>query len=106
MRIAVLTLSLFSTMAASAQTPLDGKALFTQRCSLCHQAEGGGTWMLGRRLGADKALLESRTDLQPAYIRLVVRAGIASMPRFTRVDVSDAELDAIAAYLAKRESKS
>ena len=46
MRIAVLTLSLFSTMAASAQTPLDGKTLFTQRCSLCHQAEGGGTWML------------------------------------------------------------
>jgi mono/diheme cytochrome c family protein len=103
MRRVLLALVLIPVLPAAAQAPTDGKALYLQRCGICHQADGGGTWMLGRRLGADQALLESRTNLQPAYIRQVVRTGIASMPRFTRVDVSDAELVAIAAYLAKQE---
>ena len=56
--------------------------------------------MLGRRLGPDKALLLARTDLQPVYVSTVVRRGLGSMPWFTRVEVTDAELAAITTYLA------
>ena len=105
MRAAMLLLLSLPATTALAQAVPDGKTLFAQRCGLCHWAGGGGTWMLERRLGGDKALLEARTDLQPAYVRLVVRAGIASMPRFTRVDVSDTDLSAIANYLARPEPR-
>lgn len=79
----------------------DGKALFTRRCGICHFADGGGTWMLERRLGKAQALLESRTDLQAPYIRLIARHGLNGMPRFTRVELPDADLEAITAYLTR-----
>jgi mono/diheme cytochrome c family protein len=92
-----------SAGAAQAATtaPADGKALFTRRCGICHFTDGGGTWMLERRLGKDKSLLESRTDLLAPYIRLIARHGLNGMPRFTRVELPDADLEAIAAYLTR-----
>ena len=86
--------------AAPAAAP-DGKALFARRCGICHFADGGGTWMLERRLGKAQALLESRTDLQVPYIRLIARHGLNGMPRFTRVELPDADLEAISAYLTR-----
>lgn len=56
--------------------------------------------MLGRRLGTERALLERRTDLDAHYIRTVVRQGIQSMPRFSRAELPDEDLDRIAQYLA------
>ena len=41
-----------------------------------------------------------KTSRSP-YIKVVVRKGKLAMPRLTRVEVTDAELDAIARYLAK-----
>ncbi len=79
----------------------EGKALFARRCGICHFADGGGTWMLERRLGKAQALLESRTDLQAPYIRLVARRGLNGMPRFTRVELPDADLEAVVAYLTR-----
>jgi hypothetical protein len=49
----------------------------------------------------EKGLLVNRTDLTMDYVTSVVRMGKVAMPRLTRVDVTDAELQAIAAYLAK-----
>ena len=51
----------------------------------------------------EKGLLANRTDLTADYVKSVVRMGKVAMPRLTRVDVTDAELDAIAAYLAKEK---
>jgi mono/diheme cytochrome c family protein len=34
----------------------------------------------------------------------VVRNGLMNMPAFSRVEVTDAELDKIAAYLARKKS--
>jgi hypothetical protein len=59
--------------------------------------------MLGRRLGKERAMLEHRTDLLPELIRHVVRHGIVSMPPLTRVEVTDAELDAIIRHLTRRQ---
>jgi len=78
-----------------------GEQLFNARCALCHAGFAPGTIMLGRRLGKERALLAGRTDLDPAYVRQVVRHGLLGMPPVTRVDVSNAELERIIAYLTR-----
>ena len=78
-----------------------GQQLFAHKCALCHAAGGTGTLMLQRRLGQDRALLAERTDLQPAYVSAIVRTGLNSMPALTRVEVTDAQLEDIAAYLTR-----
>jgi mono/diheme cytochrome c family protein len=80
----------------------DGHALFLERCGICHLQGGTGTFMLGRRLGKQHALLAERTDLQIAYIEAIVRNGLNGMPAFTRVEITDQELEAVAQYLARR----
>jgi hypothetical protein len=46
-------------------------------------------------------LLENRKDLTQNYVKIIVRRGRTAMPGLTRVEVTDAELDAIAVYLGK-----
>jgi mono/diheme cytochrome c family protein len=87
--------------ADSAQKLEEGNKLFHARCGYCHLAGGTGTYMLGRRLGKDRALLESRTDLTAEYIRRITRAGLNTMPRHNRIELPDYELDLIAAYLTR-----
>jgi mono/diheme cytochrome c family protein len=97
--VAAVLMSGLSTATAAAEP--DGKALYARRCGICHFADGGGTWMLERRLGKGQALLESRADLQAPYIRLIARRGLNGMPRFTRVELPDSDLEVIAAYLTR-----
>lgn len=68
---------------------------YEQACGACHIGSGYGVQRLTARLGKDKSILTTRTDLQRPYIRLVVRRGFQSMPAMSKVEVSDAELDAI-----------
>jgi mono/diheme cytochrome c family protein len=93
-------LSKFAPRSA-AGGPSPSEVLFNTHCGICHLQMGPGTIMLGRRLGPDHALLDERTDLDPDYIKHVVRNGIGGMPPQTRVDLPDAELDAVAAYLTR-----
>ncbi len=60
-----------------------------------------GEGELARRLGAERSRLLERTDLDADYIRAVVRNGINSMPWYTRTDLSDRQIEAIAAYLMR-----
>jgi mono/diheme cytochrome c family protein len=95
---------------SSASSVEQGRGLFLARCGMCHLKGGTGTFMLGRRLGEANALLAERTNLDATYVKHVVRNGIVSMPRMTRAEVSDAELQAIVDYLtrtdrAQKESK-
>jgi mono/diheme cytochrome c family protein len=84
---------------------LEQQELFRAKCGMCHRQGGTGTFMLGRRLGTENALLEERNNLTPEYVRLVVRNGIMSMPRFTRGELPDSELDALVKYLTRAEEK-
>jgi mono/diheme cytochrome c family protein len=84
----------------------DGAALFSNNCGYCHLVGGMGTNLLTKQRVAagqppETALLVNRTDLTPEYIKSVVRMGKGAMPHQTKVDVTDAELDSIAAYLGK-----
>jgi (+)-pinoresinol hydroxylase len=88
-----------------------GEQLYVLKaCTACHGPDVGpapgrqlpGTAGLRKRYGTAKpAVLAERTDLDAAYVKLVVRKGLNFMPFFRKTEVSDADLEAIAAYLAR-----
>jgi mono/diheme cytochrome c family protein len=84
----------------------NGEALFSNRCGYCHLAGGMGTNLLTKQMMMAKrppsdGLLANRTDLTSDYVTSVVRMGKGAMPRQTKVDITDAELASVAAYLGK-----
>jgi mono/diheme cytochrome c family protein len=109
--LAIAFMETFIALAArgatrpSAAPSEPGAGLFASHCGICHFEMGPGTLTLAARLGRKRALLSERPDLEAGYVRYVVRNGVGSMPPQTRVDLSDAELDLIAAYLARPASK-
>lgn len=84
--------------AASRPNATGGEAFYVQHCAMCHGASGMGTGLLGRRI--DVPLLEKRQGLGVRYVISAARTGIGNMPAITRGEVSDAELQAIAEYVA------
>lgn len=91
--------------AQDAATIARGKQVFENWCAPCH-APGPrhpGTQALDVLYkGAKPGALEQRTDLAPAITQTFVRTGVSVMPPFRKTEVSDAELAALAAYLAPR----
>jgi mono/diheme cytochrome c family protein len=55
--------------------------------------------------GALPALLDKRTDLTAQLVKTYVRNGISIMPFFRKTEISDADLDAIAAYLTRNNKQ-
>jgi mono/diheme cytochrome c family protein len=100
-------ISLLCAFAASADEGrrLDGKALYLKECGICHLPGEMGTNILSRRLGKEHGVLAMRADLTPEFVMSVARNGQLMMPRFSRVEVSDAELQAIADYLEDHEQQ-
>jgi mono/diheme cytochrome c family protein len=88
--------------AVAADAP-PGKALFDRDCAPCHAAGTGhaGTMRLAETRGPAKAVLEQRTDLDPAYIRLVVRRGLVEMPPWRPSELDDAALNQLVQYLTR-----
>lgn len=79
----------------------DGERMFNRRCGVCHLGGGMGTNLVAARTGPEAALLARRPGGVPEQLtRSAVRQGLGAMPPLTRVEVTDAELDAIAAWLA------
>ena len=75
-----------------------GEALYVEFCAMCHASNGMGHGLLGRRM--DTPDLEKRDNLPAQYVMLAARQGIGNMPAIPRGEVSDAEMQAIAEYLA------
>jgi mono/diheme cytochrome c family protein len=88
-----------SSRLAAAQ---DGEHLFLRRCGVCHLEGGMGTQILARRMPANQAKLQDRIGLTPDFVIHTARNGMGAMPRISRVEATDAELAAIAAYLSRR----
>jgi mono/diheme cytochrome c family protein len=82
-----------------------GEEVFRYWCAPCH-APGPrhpGTQALDALYkGAKPGALEQRTDLVPELTRSFVRTGVSVMPPFRKTEISDANLDALAAYLAPK----
>jgi mono/diheme cytochrome c family protein len=93
-----------ASAAAAAPAALPpGKVLFDRHCAFCHAAGAGnaGTMRLTEARGAAQAVLEERTDLDPAYIKRVVRQGLVEMPPWRKTELDDAALQQIVAYLTR-----
>lgn len=85
-----------------------GYVQYQDYCSMCHGEGPGrpGTMALEAKYkGALPALLADRTDLTPQLIKMYVRQGISIMPIFRKTEISDADLEAIAAYLTRNNKK-
>ncbi len=85
-----------------------GYVQYQDYCSMCHGEGPGrpGTMALQAKYkGAEPALLADRTDLTPQLIKMYVRNGLSIMPIFRKTEISDADLDAIVAYLTRNNKK-
>lgn len=97
-----------------------GKEVFDARCRACHGAFPGksqgndalamqvpGTYALQLRYqGKLPARLEERTDLTPEAVASFVRHGGGGfMPPFRPTEVSDEDLKALGAYLARNHAR-
>lgn len=107
----LMATSLFLAGAAYSAPPdqgqiEQGRKVYEKWCLPCHGSGLGrpGTESLAAR-GQKPAVLEERTDLTAPAIKTFVRQGVLFMPRFRKTEVSDAELDAIAAYLTRNNNK-
>ena len=99
---------ILETYGYSASEPAVGKErgrqVYVQWCAICHESGPGmaGTDGLKRKYkGELPALLTEREDLQADYIEYIVRNGIASMPFFRKVEISDEDLEALNLFLVK-----
>jgi mono/diheme cytochrome c family protein len=91
-----------------------GKQVYDYWCLPCHGSDLGlpgfgglpGTQQLGIKYrGTDiSPLLHERTDLVPEFVKVIVRQGVSFMPQFRKTEISDAELEALAAYLARNNA--
>ena len=97
MKAFYLSIILIGYASVATAAPPDGKALFTEKCLMCHGKGGMGTGLLSRRVQPPELLL--RDDLVAGFVTQAARIGLGNMPAMTRGEVSDAQLDAIARFL-------
>jgi (+)-pinoresinol hydroxylase len=104
----ILTVAAFAGSASAAENPTvqKGREVFQYWCSACHGAgptgARPGTMALQAKYNGTKpAMLESRTDLTPELTKFFVRNGVNVMAPFRKTEITDAELNALAAYLAR-----
>ena len=108
------TLLMLFTGSTDADTVLmdQGKAVFTYHCTPCHGAGPGldGSKMLpgtaaiaNKYQGAVPPLLEEHDNLTAEYLEYIVRHGSGPMPIFRKTEISDAEMDALSAYLMRKK---
>ncbi len=111
--------TLFPSRAEDSSAPKIqlGKKVFHDLCSGCHgpviknASPGIGATMPGtdalaaKYKGSKPAMLEERTDLTPQFIKIFVRNGVSVMPRFRKTELSDADLEALSAYLTRNNKR-
>ena len=106
--IGALGVLAMNAVAADAGQIEEGKQVYQYWCWNCHGEGAGkpGTQALAAKYkGSRPAILDQRTDLAPAATKLFVRKGISIMPFFRKTEITDAQLDALAFYLARNATK-
>lgn len=85
-----------------------GHAVYEHWCAPCHAPGPGhpGTQSLAFKYDGERpAVLEEREDLTPDTVKLFVRQGVLLMTPFRKTEITDAELDALAAYLVQAHTQ-
>ena len=99
-----LALPAVALAAAPAPAVKRGHEVFDHWCAPCHAPGPGhpGTQSLEAKYkGSKPAALEQRTDLTTELTRFYVRTGVSIMPFFRKTEISDADLAALGAYIAR-----
>jgi (+)-pinoresinol hydroxylase len=112
-RLAFVVASLLGlSVAARAATPggaaPSGQAVYQHWCAPCHAPGPGhpGTQSLEIKYGGKTPpVLLDRTDLSPQAVAQFVRTGILLMAPFRKTEIDDAQLAALAAYVARNFKK-
>ncbi len=81
-----------------------GEPVYTKWCAPCHApgiTHPGTHALMTKYQGVKSGVLLEWTDLPAAAVKHIVRHGISVMPQFRKTEISDAELDALARYLAR-----
>ena len=104
--IGVLAAVLIFSGMARAQTAAQqrGAAVYDHWCSHCHAPGPGhpGTQSLEIKYrGELPPVLTDREDMTADFVRTMVREGILMMAPFRKTEVTDAELDDLAAFLTE-----
>ncbi len=97
-------------IAADIERPeVPGRVVFEQQCAPCHGTGPGddgsptlpGTAALDAKYGGDRpGPLELRSDLPAPVLRVILRRGSGAMPMFRKGELTDAQIDELAAYIA------
>ena len=94
-----------SAVAQTAQPDYSaGKLVYGKWCAPCHDPGviHPATNALGAKYKGVKAgVILDWTDLPASTVKYWVRNGISVMPHFRKTEISDTELDALAAYLSR-----
>ena len=88
-------------------TPV-GEAVYAHWCAPCHAAGPGhpGTESLQLKYGGQRpSVLLDRTDLSASAVAATVRQGVLLMAPFRKTEITDAELQLLAAYVAANFDK-
>jgi (+)-pinoresinol hydroxylase len=92
------------SLAQDNQNFASGRAVYTKWCAPCHDpgVTHPGTHALSVKYqGVKSGVLLEWKDLSVNTVKVLVRHGISVMPQFRKTEISDQELDALAAYLAR-----
>lgn len=106
--LCIAGLLLASASYAAAPNLAAGKATFDKWCGICH---GEGRYMAGTnglkaKYKEEKTpLLEARTDLPAPLVKVFVRNGVGIMAPFRKTEITDAELEDLAAYLGRNSPR-
>ena len=104
--LAVLILCACGHVQAAGPDLQQGQVVYERWCAPCH-APGNmypGTMALQTKYeGKIPAALMARTDMTPEFVKQFVRTGVSVMPFFRKTEISDAELDSLAAYLVNKK---
>ena len=92
--------------ASKGAAPNVGQLTYDKWCAPCHAPgpQHPGTQALDALYrGSKPGALIQRTDLTGPIVKQFVRKGVSVMPPFRKTEISDAELDALAGFLAKQK---
>lgn len=81
-----------------------GRAVYAKWCAPCHDpgvTHPGTNALTAKYHGVKSGVLLEWQDLPASTVKFFVRHGISVMPQFRKTEISDQDLDALAAYLAR-----
>jgi mono/diheme cytochrome c family protein len=81
-----------------------GQAVYQKWCAPCHApgvTHPGTHALMTKYDGIKSGVLLEWKDLPPAAVKYWVRHGVSVMPHFRKTEISDAELEQLAHYLAR-----